>query len=205
MTDRQTANPGQYKAVISAPELEKLQSAEEFVLHLTRDDHPLTEGTPYNKASVLPDALASGLCPDVPDPTPADAFAALLPLLGGIMKGGIAMDGNKITGLADASDPQDAANLRCAQSAAFPFLGFYGERNIDNGGRGLYLSRSAAPITIGGNKFYNGHILSFQAYANESCVQIAADGTRGNLAFRTRWYANNWSSWYRISTAVAEG
>lgn len=77
MTDRQTSNPGQYKAVITSAELAKMQLGEEFVLQLTRDDHPLTEGTPYNKESVLPDELAVVLCPDIPDPTPANAFAAL--------------------------------------------------------------------------------------------------------------------------------
>lgn len=206
MTDRQTANPGQYKAVVSVAELTKMQNGEEFVLKLTRDDHPLTEGTPYNKESVLPDELAKVLCPDVIDPTPADALAALLPLLGGVMKGSIAMGDNKITELADATAATDAVNLRGANIAAFSILGNYGEVDIDNGGRGMYLSRSTAPIEINGHRFYNGHILSFQTYNNSSCVQIAVDGQRGDLAFRTRWYNHGWSTWNLISgiTATAE-
>lgn len=203
MTDRQTANPGQYKAVVSVAELTKMQNGEEFVLKLTRDDQPLTEGTPYNKESVLPDELAKVLCPDILDPTPADALAALLPLLGGVMKGSIAMGDNKITGLGNATEATDAVNLRCATITAFPDLGYYGEVNIDNGGRGMYLSRSATPIEINGYRFYNGCIVSLQAYGNSSCVQIAIDGQHGRFAFRSRWYNHGWSAWRLISGTTA--
>lgn len=74
MTDRQPGAPGQYKAIIEAAELMKMQSGEQFVITLSRDDQPIVEGTPYNKASVLPDELAAVICPGVLDPTPADAF-----------------------------------------------------------------------------------------------------------------------------------
>lgn len=77
MTDRQPGAPGQYKAVIDAAELLKMQAGEQFTITMTRDDQPLVEGTPYNKASVLPDDLALKLCPGVADPTPADAFNGL--------------------------------------------------------------------------------------------------------------------------------
>lgn len=77
MKDRQSGAPGQYKAVITAAELQKMQTGEAFVITMTRDDQPLVEGTPYNKASVLPDDLAEQICPDILDPTPADAFRAL--------------------------------------------------------------------------------------------------------------------------------
>lgn len=87
MTDRVPGAPGQYKAVITEAELQKMQAGEEFTIKMTRDDQPTTEGTPYSKAAVLPDELAQKLCPDIADPTPADAFAALLPLRGGSMTG----------------------------------------------------------------------------------------------------------------------
>lgn len=74
MKDRQPGAPGQYKAVITPAELQKMPAGEVFVITMTRDDQPLVEGTPYNKASVLPDDLAAIICPDVMDPTPADAF-----------------------------------------------------------------------------------------------------------------------------------
>lgn len=77
MTDRQVSNPGQYKAVVSLAEQESMKAGDAFVITLTRDDKPVTEGTPYNKESVLPDDLAEIICPDVPDPTPADALRAL--------------------------------------------------------------------------------------------------------------------------------
>lgn len=78
MKDRQPGAPGQYKAVITPSELQKLQSGEQFVITMVRDDQPVVEGTPYNKASVLPDDLAGRICPAVTDPTPADALRNLL-------------------------------------------------------------------------------------------------------------------------------
>lgn len=77
MTDRVPGAPGQYKAVVAQQELQKMQSGEAFTITMTRDDQPITEGTPYSKAAVLPDALAEKLCPGVEDPTPADALFAL--------------------------------------------------------------------------------------------------------------------------------
>lgn len=77
MTDRVPGAPGQYRAVITAEEQQKLAASEAFIITLTRDDQPLKEGTPYSKAAVLPDEVAQVLCPSVEDPTPADAFAAL--------------------------------------------------------------------------------------------------------------------------------
>ena len=77
MTDRVPGAPGQFQAVVTAEEQQKLLSAEPFVITLTRDDHPVIQGTPYSKAAVLPDALAQTLCPYIDDPTPADAFRSL--------------------------------------------------------------------------------------------------------------------------------
>jgi len=77
MTDRVPGAPGQYSAVVTAEELLKMQNGENFTITLTRDDHPITEGTPYSKAAVLPDAVAGELCPGIQDPTPADAFGAI--------------------------------------------------------------------------------------------------------------------------------
>ncbi len=77
MTDRVPGAPGQYSAVIGKDELQKLQEGEPFAITLTRDDRPIKEGTPYSKAAVLPDAVAQVLCPEVTDPAPKDAFAAL--------------------------------------------------------------------------------------------------------------------------------
>ena len=77
MTDRIPGAPGQFKAVVTEEELLKMQSGEEFTITMTRDDQPIVEGTPYSKAAVLPDALAQSLCPNVEDPTPADALKAL--------------------------------------------------------------------------------------------------------------------------------
>lgn len=113
MTDRKPGAPGQFKALITQAQLQKLQSGEQFVLTLTRDDQPITEGTPYSKAAVLPDELAARLCPDVLDPTPADALAALLPLNGNAaMAGDLPMGGNKITGLGTPTADADASTKK---------------------------------------------------------------------------------------------
>lgn len=78
MHDRQPGAPGQYKMTINVAELQKLLAGETCTVVLTRDDQPIATGTPYNKASVLPDELAGQICPSVTDPTPADAFRNLL-------------------------------------------------------------------------------------------------------------------------------
>ena len=103
MTDRIPGAPGQYQAVITEAALQKMQAGEEFTITLTRDDRPVVEGTPYSKAAVLPDALAQSLCPDIADPTPADALAALhsktgamLPKSGGEMTGNLDMGQHSI-------------------------------------------------------------------------------------------------------------
>lgn len=96
MKDRVPGAPGQYKALVTETELQKMHAGEQFTITMTRDDQPIVEGTPYSKAAVLPDALAQLLCPDKEDPTPADALAALLPLSGGTMTGPVNMGGNGI-------------------------------------------------------------------------------------------------------------
>ncbi len=78
MKDRVPGAPGQYTASVTAGEFAKLQSGNPFSITLARNDQPLVEGTPYSKASVLPDEVAAALCPGVEDPTPADAFKALV-------------------------------------------------------------------------------------------------------------------------------
>lgn len=77
MKDRIPGSPGRYSARLPVGELEKMQNGEPFAITLIRDDEPIVAGTPYSKAAVLPDALAQKLCPNIADPSPADAFAAL--------------------------------------------------------------------------------------------------------------------------------
>lgn len=77
MRDRVAGAPGQYSGVVTGGEFQKLQSGQPFNITLMRDDNPEVEGTPYSKAAVLPDDLAESLCPDIEDPTPADALKAL--------------------------------------------------------------------------------------------------------------------------------
>lgn len=77
MHDRQPGAPGQYKAIISLDQLANMQAGNQFSIIMTRDDQPIREGTPYNTASVLPSSLAALICPNISDPTPADALRAL--------------------------------------------------------------------------------------------------------------------------------
>ncbi len=77
MKDRIAGAPGQYSAVVAGGEYQKLQTGQPFSITLTRDDKPEVEGTPYSKAAVLPDDVAKRLCPDLEDPSPADAFDSL--------------------------------------------------------------------------------------------------------------------------------
>lgn len=127
MKDRVSGKPGQYKAVITAADLEKLQNGEQFVITLTRDDQPSVTGTPYNKASVLPDELAAVICPDSSDPTLADALAGLLPTNGGkAMTANLKMGGFQVKDLADPEDYYDAAHKRYVDKRV------YHENYLDN-------------------------------------------------------------------------
>lgn len=77
MTDRVPGSPGQYTMTVSASEAQKILTGEPVSVTLVRNDQPLVEGTPYNKQAVLPDDLAMRICPNVVDPTPADAMNGL--------------------------------------------------------------------------------------------------------------------------------
>ena len=76
MQDRQPGKPGQYKAILTATEFQKMQAGQQFTITMIRDDQPIVEGTPYSKAAVLPDDLANIICPNLDNPTPADALRA---------------------------------------------------------------------------------------------------------------------------------
>lgn len=118
MTDRIPGAPGQYTMTVSADEAQKLLTGEAVTVTLVRNDQPLVEGTPYNKASVLPDDLATILCPNVADPTPADALRGLLPKSGGDMTGKINMNGQTIEGIGEPSADSEAATLKTVKSYA---------------------------------------------------------------------------------------
>ena len=77
MKDRVAGAPGQYSATVTGAEFNKMQNGDPFTITLKRDNKPEVEGTPYSKAAVLPDEVANRLCPDLEDPSPADAFRAL--------------------------------------------------------------------------------------------------------------------------------
>ena len=121
MQDRMPGAPGQYKAILTADELKKMQAGEQFTITMIRDDRPIVKGTPYSKAAVLPDELAKKLCPDIQDPTPADAFAALVPLNGtGAMTGDLPMGGFRVTGVGAPEADGDAVNLGYANENFAP-------------------------------------------------------------------------------------
>lgn len=120
MKDRVPGSPGRYTAVITADAFKLLQDGKSFPITLVRDDDPIDEGTPYSKAAVLPDSVAAKICPDIEDPTPADAFASLLPLIGGTMTGSIAMGGKGIKGLGSPTEDGDAVNLGYANNKFRP-------------------------------------------------------------------------------------
>lgn len=197
MTDRQVANPGQYKAVVSLADLAKMQNGEEFVLHLMRDDNPLTEGTPYNKASVLPDELAKTLCPDVADPTPADAIAALLPLIGGIMRGSIDMGGNKITGLGTPKDGTDAVSFETLLGYGISIGGEVTSENIDNLSNSLRYIHPEPLITDVGT-IYSGVLLTINAKGAFGIqLALAISDTHAKMMHRISWFSSGWCPWIR--------
>ena len=131
MTDRVPGAPGRYTATITASDLQKLQAGETFNITLTRNDAPITEGTPYSKAAVLPDALASVLCPDVTDPSPADAFSALLDLLNAIGADGSSVIGIEHGGTGKATAAEARSALGAAPSAHNHDDRYYTETETD--------------------------------------------------------------------------
>ena len=141
MTDRKPGAPGQYKAVITASERTKMQNGQAFTILLERDDQPITEGTPYSKAAVLPDELAAIICPNTEDPTPADALGSLLPRNGGApMTGNLAMGGNKIRGLGAPVDNLDAVTKEYADGAfRWDWLYSSGSSGLGHGERSITL------------------------------------------------------------------
>lgn len=113
MQDRIPGAPGQYKAVLSADDFQKMQAGEQFTITMIRDDRPIVKGTPYSKAAVLPDALAEKLCPDIQDPTPADALEALLSRNGTTpMKADLPMGGFRVTEVGAPAADGDAVNFK---------------------------------------------------------------------------------------------
>lgn len=109
MKDRVPGAPGQYNAVIQEAEIQKMQTGQQFVITLTRDDQPVVEGTPYSKEAVLPDDLAESLCPGVEDPTPADALRALKTGLSALMPIGYTFEWTPTEGGPDLSTAEKVA------------------------------------------------------------------------------------------------
>ena len=162
MTDRVPGAPGRYTATITASDLQKLQAGEAFNITLTRNDAPITEGTPYSKAAVLPDALASVLCPDVTDPSPADAFSALLALLNaigadgssaiGIEHGGTgkatAAEARSALGAEPAFTKNNAFNKNFGSAAGTPCAGNDGRLSNARRASNISMSLSGTTLTI---------------------------------------------------------
>ena len=117
MTDRQPGAPGQYILTVEASEAQNLLIGAPVTVTLKRDDQPVVEGTPYNKASVLPDELALQLCPAVTDPTPADALNGLRKKKSSyvLYSGAWAESGGKYTQTVLNSEVKgdDAESVRC--------------------------------------------------------------------------------------------
>ena len=125
MQDRQPGAPGQYKATLTPAEFQKMQAGEQFSITMVRDDQPIVEGTPYSKAAVLPDDLAEVICPDVLNPTPADALAALMPRNGkSPMTGEINMAGHRVENVGEPEADGDAVNRGYANRTYQPKLGY---------------------------------------------------------------------------------
>lgn len=182
MTDRTPGKPGQYKATVTSAELEKLQSGKQFVITLVRDDQPTAEGTPYNKESVLPDELAAVICPDITDPTPADALEGLLPRNGGsAMTGNLKMGGYGIKNLADPSERADAAHKWYVDKLA------YHENYLDNSdfsnpvnqrGEATYTTGKAYAI----DRWYNYNGLSVEI--SDGCIVLTNTGTANRYIYQ---------------------
>lgn len=183
MTDRVPGAPGRYTATITASDLQKLQAGETFNITLTRNDAPITEGTPYSKAAVLPDALASVLCPDVTDPSPADAFSALLDLLNAIGADGSSVIGIEHGGTGKATAAEARSALGAAPSAHNHDDRYYTETEMNTKLNG----KADSGHTHTSIRMYNsdwsgtdGSITPVYANANKDYVNLSAGNDAGN-------------------------
>ena len=161
MTDRIPGAPGRYQAQFADGEL----AGKEFTVTLRRDDNPITEGTPYNKANVLPDALAVQLCPELPDPAPKDAFNALQNQKADT---GRKKSGNSIT-------LKDAANA--------PLLGLriFGHDRIDDNGE-VHIVGDKGSVTV---KVTGKNLADVQKFSANSSIATPNASTSLTNAYGT--------------------
>ena len=178
MTDRIPGAPGQYKATVTAAELEKMQNGEAFTITMTRDDQPIVEGTPYNKESVLPDDLAGSICPNVEDPAPADALRALLD----------AINGQCITTITTGAC--DDINVPLTL------------RDIRTNNDELYDMLLGGDKTKGENYCYIITLFLGSTDSGASKVQIAVGYTWGTLLTRGYYGSNGWKPWNMMMGSI---
>lgn len=178
MTDRIPGAPGQYKATVTAAELEKMQNGEAFTITMTRDDQPIVEGTPYNKESVLPDDLAGSICPNVEDPAPADALRALL----------AAINRQFITTITTGSC--DDINVPLTL------------RDIRTNNEELYNMLLGGDQTRGENYCYIITLFLNSTDSGASKVQIAVGYTWGTILTRGFYGANGWKPWNMMMSSI---
>lgn len=206
MTDRVPGAPGQYRATVSSEEFSKLQNGEAFTITMVRDDAPLTEGTPYSKAAVLPDSVANKICPDIQDPSPADAFAGLLPIRGGTMTGALTLEkqlelGSGGTGR-DLSTIEPYSIIRAASNSAYLLSTPTANGAFFATGDNKAAKFATLPIAQGGT----GATTAANAVTALGIKDyVVAQGTSGG------WYYQKWNSkyvtaWRNITTTpTAQG
>lgn len=178
MKDRMPGAPGRCKAVVTAEELQKMQSGNEFAITLRRDDQPIQEGTPYSKAAVLPDAVAAKLCPGIQDPTPGDAFGALY------------------TQKADTVRHASGSNITLHNAAHTPFMGL----NIYGGFNGEELVGESGSVTVNvsGKNILNVLERNIAEYSSavvlektDDYVIVKCDAGDGSTSWGSGWFYYN--------------
>lgn len=185
MTDRVPGNPGQYTASLTAAQLQKLLAGEEFTIVLIRNDNPITEGTPYSKEAVLPDALAADLCPDTQDPTPAQALQALTQRLASnteSLSGGIstaqstaeAAQSTANTAVSNAATAQSTANTAVSNAATAQTAATNANNNANT------------KMPIAGGTF-TGNVAAINTNRTGNCVRnIYVNGVNTNYILMVR-------------------
>jgi len=178
MTDRIPGAPGQYKATVTAAELEKMQSGESFTITMTRDDQPIVEGTPYNKESVLPDDVANVVCPGVEDPAPADAFLALQTAINKMF----------ITSITSGS----------ADDIAIPLT----LRDIRTSNDELKTMFASGGGVKNENYAYIITLFLGSTNADAARAQIAVGYTHGTVATRAYYATTGWKPWNMMMSSI---
>jgi hypothetical protein len=196
---------------MSADDVENMKAGKQFYISISRADDPNDgdEGTPYNKASVLPDDVVNNLgvpYENVEDVTPADAFnhiADELDRLGEAAANAV-LKADLDNGIADAKTYTDE-QIKKAAPAGYGLGETSSKANNWNAGYWNMFARSNQNSPDG--KWWYGLVCREQTNTGTT-TEIAFSVDAGSTvleARRSRDAGSNWGAWEYVNPPMLEG